>query len=77
MPLGNDFFGTKKDKTETKEYCKFCYLDGEFTNPNLTQVQMINMSVENMVTEVGFSKQKAQKLANEYIPNLKRWKSAK
>ena len=73
MPLGAGFFGTNADGSETQEYCKFCFLEGEFTRPNLTLAQMIDMSVENMTHELKMPEEKARELATSFIPTLKRW----
>ena len=74
MPLGDGFFGTEKNGSETQEYCKFCYQDGEYVQPDLTVDDMIQMSINNMTTAQGMSQEESERLAQEYIPNLKRWK---
>jgi hypothetical protein len=75
MPLGEGFYGTNEDHTENHKYCKFCFLHGEFTDPHQTMEEMIESSIENMVHEVGLPEEQAVALANEYIPQLKRWQS--
>lgn len=74
MPLGDGFFGTEQNQSENQEYCKFCYQDGAFVQPETTVEAMIQMSVDNMTSEQGMDDSKARELANVYIPNLKRWK---
>jgi hypothetical protein len=74
MPLGDGFFGTEVDQNETQEYCKFCYQDGVFVQPETTVEAMIQMSIDNMTAEQGIEESHARELANQYIPNLKRWK---
>lgn len=74
QPLGDKFFGTEKDGSETQEYCKFCYQEGEYMQPELTVDDMIQMSIDNMTMQLDFSEEKARTLAQEYIPKLKRWK---
>lgn len=73
MPMAEGFFGTNADGSESQEYCKFCWQNGEFTNPNQTLQQMIDLSVENMTQELKMPEPQARTLANEYIPKLKRW----
>jgi len=73
MPLGNGFFGTEIDGSGSSEYCKFCYQKGMFTEPDLTMDEMIAMSVKNMTEDLHFPKEKAERLANDFIPQLKRW----
>lgn len=77
MPLDDGFFGTERNGTVTHEYCKFCYQDGEYLQPDLTVDVMIQMAVNNMTEEQGFEPPNAQELAEAYIPTLKRWKNVK
>ena len=75
MPLSDGFFGTLKNGSETNEYCKFCFQEGAYLQPELTVEDMIQMSIDNMSQDLNFSKENAQELANSVIPQLKRWKS--
>lgn len=75
MPLGEGFYGTNEDNTENHKYCKFCFLGGAFTDPLQTMEEMIESSVENMIHELGIPEEHALALANEYIPQLKRWQA--
>lgn len=74
MPLGDGFFGTNADGSFTKEYCKFCFQNGNFVDLTLTVEDMIKLSVKNMTDELGFDEEKAKTLAESFIPKLKRWK---
>lgn len=41
MPIDHiDDRGTEKDGSKNNEYCKYCYQDGAFTEPNLSFQQM-------------------------------------
>ncbi|MBA3724321.1 MAG: transcriptional regulator [Candidatus Levybacteria bacterium] len=75
MPLGETMYGTNEDATENHKYCKFCFLNGAFTNPNQTMEEMIESSIANMTRDLGLPEDHATELANNYIPRLKRWKS--
>lgn len=75
MKLTDGFFGTNKDGSETQEFCKFCYQDGEFVMMDLNVEDMIALSIHNMTDDLGMNVDEATKIANEYIPTLKRWKS--
>ena len=75
MPLGVGFYGTNEDKTHNEEYCKICYENGRFREPNLTLNDMIGRSMANMVDDLNMGKEEAQELAQTLIPNLKRWKN--
>lgn len=74
MPLGVGFYGTNADGTASNEYCKFCFEEGNFREPNLTLDQMIGRSVANMVDDLNFEQNAAEELAQKVIPTLKRWK---
>ncbi len=76
MPLGDGFFGTEKDGGQTQTYCKFCYQEGAFVQPDIPMEVMIQMSVDNMISELNLPEEKAHRLANEMIPKLKRWKKS-
>ena len=37
MPIGQaEFLGTEKDLSKSTIYCRHCYSDGEFTDPDVT-----------------------------------------
>ncbi|HVZ67037.1 MAG TPA: zinc ribbon domain-containing protein [Patescibacteria group bacterium] len=74
MPLGIGFYGTNKDGSPSSEYCKFCFENGEFREPDITLDEMMGRSVANMVDDLGMGREEAERLAQETIPNLKRWK---
>ena len=49
MPIDNPLLrGTEKDGSPSNEYCKFCYQNGEFTNPNLSMAEMKDRMMEKM-----------------------------
>jgi hypothetical protein len=74
MPLGAvGSFGTNADGTEQGEYCKFCFRDGVFTEPDLSLDNMIARSVDHMTSELDLDKAQAESLAHDVIPKLKRW----
>lgn len=75
MPLGPGFFGTLMDNSETDEYCKFCFQKGEFTQPDLTVDEMINLSIDTMLNDLKMPPQQAEQLARSVIPSLKRWQN--
>lgn len=73
MPLGEGYFGSNADGAPNADYCKYCYQNGQFTEPRLSLTEMINISVHHMITELQYSEEEARKLARETIPHLKRW----
>lgn len=76
MPLdGTELWGTEKDGGKNREYCKFCYQDGSFTNPGLTLEEM----KARMISRMDANKLPADILeaAINRLPHLKRWQSTK
>ncbi|MDR3226488.1 MAG: zinc ribbon domain-containing protein [Prevotellaceae bacterium] len=73
MPMTEDLFGTNADSTLNKEYCKYCYAAGEFTVPEATMDEMIEICIPFMV-EQGLTADEARKAMEEILPTLKRWK---
>ncbi|MBP1991101.1 effector binding domain-containing protein [Paenibacillus eucommiae] len=75
MPMPDEaLYGTDKENNKVTEYCKYCYEDGAFTQPELTLGEMIEVCVPIMVKE-GMEEQAARTMMQSYLPNLKRWSS--
>jgi hypothetical protein len=74
MPMTEDLYGTNADSTANKEYCKYCYVAGNFTNPDITMEDMIKTCVPYMVQQ-GMTEELARNLLEESLPKLKRWKT--
>ncbi len=74
MPLNQGWYGTEKDGTQNTTYCSFCYKNGAFTDPERTLQEMLEISIEHMMKELHFTREKATELAHAVIPNLGRWK---
>ena len=74
MPMENDdLFGSKNDGSKTQEYCKYCYQNGSFTDPDITLAEM-KAKVSGFLTEQkGMQAFQANMIANSFIPKLKRW----
>jgi hypothetical protein len=76
MPLeSTDVVGTEKDGSPSKDYCKYCYQDGHFTDPNTTLEQMKTIVKTEM--EKRFIPAAVIKKAVDILPELKRWKQSK
>jgi hypothetical protein len=74
MPLTYEFYGTNADGTLNIEYCKYCYADGQFTAPNLTREEMIEICIPFMV-ERGMPEGNARILLEDALSKVKRWKT--
>lgn len=77
MPMGetNEFYGTEKDGTRSKDYCKFCFADGAFT-AECTMDEMIDFCVGPMLeNSSGMDESTARNIMQNMFPRLKRWQS--
>ncbi|GAA3412550.1 zinc ribbon domain-containing protein [Paenibacillus hodogayensis] len=75
MPLTEEaLIGTDAEHNKVKDYCKYCYESGAFTQPDLTLEEMVETCVPIMVQE-GMEEQAARSMMQNYLPNLKRWSS--
>lgn len=73
MPMENDEVrGTEKDGSKSADYCKYCYEQGAFIQPDLSMEEMIAVCVPHMV-ESGMEENQARAILNQSMPHLKRW----
>jgi len=73
MPMqGEELLGTDAEGSKVREYCHYCYVNGAFTNPNMTMEEMIEISIPFMVEE-GMEEQAARTMMSAFLPGLKRW----
>jgi hypothetical protein len=73
MPMVKDEdFGTNVDGSKNQEYCRYCFRNGKFTDPDITKEQMIEKLV-GMSDRMGMTREEAKKMADKVIPTLKRW----
>ncbi len=75
MPVQDGYYGTRADGSPEPEYCRFCYQDGAFTNPDLTAERMVERSVAFMSENLGYAEPEARRLSESVIPGLKRWRT--
>lgn len=63
--------GTEKDGSKSDSYCKYCYQEGRFTDPEMTLERMQQIATTEM------KKQKLPEniiqLSLNMLPGLKRW----
>ena len=73
MPLEKEeFLGTNKDQSKNKDYCLFCYKDGKFTDEGISMEEKIKKNIR-IAVQMGIPEEKAREMAQNTIPNLKRW----
>jgi len=74
MPLAKpEDFGTSGPGYRVNAYCRFCYRDGAFTDPDVTMEQMIDRCVAIMANRGVMPESRARELLTEVIPRLARW----
>ncbi len=74
VPLEDWFWGTEQDGSTNRDYCRFCYADGVFVEPELTVELMIARNFEFMTKKMKIDDEKSREFSYALIPNLKRWK---
>ena len=74
IPLDNETLkGTEKNGLKNEEYCKFCYDQGGYTNPNLT-LDELKETVEIQMKKLKLPDDAIEDALN-ILPNLNRWKA--
>jgi len=74
MPLREEALcGTNADGSKNEEYCIYCFKEGKFTEPDLTQEQIIEKGVQYLVKEQNIELSEAKRIMQEATRNLKRW----
>lgn len=74
MPLDNqEMLGSEKDGSKNPEYCKYCYRDGAFINPNMSLKEMTSL-VKKQMRNMNIA-QDTIDLAVNSLPHLKRGRS--
>ena len=74
MPLSKGLYGLNSDGTVNIEYCKLCFENGAFREPNLTSEEMMGRVMARLVDEKAMVQPEAEDEARKLIPTLNRWK---
>lgn len=75
MPLNSDQdAGTEKDGTPSTRYCKYCYLKGGFTDPELTREGMIKKYATMLSSQFEVPVGKAEEMITVFSKTLPRWR---
>ncbi len=75
MPMKDaTLYGVNADGKKNEEYCKFCYPNGAFKNPDETMKEMIDTCIPFMVKE-GMEEGQSREMLEQTLPTLKRWKN--
>ena len=65
------FIAKEKDGSNSI-YCTCCYKDGEFTDPNATMEDMVEIAVPHFARKIG-DEAAARKYMTEVVSGLSRW----
>jgi len=77
MPLGKpEDFGTDKAGYRVNDYCRHCYADGAFTQPDVSMDEMLDFCVDIMDKQGVMPAAQARALLTDVMPRLKRWSVA-
>ena len=73
MPItSNEQLGTNKDGSINYDYCKYCYINGEFID-KVTMQEYIEMC-SKFGFQAGMTNEEMKKYCMKLFPTLKRWK---
>ena len=65
---------TEKDGSPNMDYCKDCFQNGEFTEPDITINEMIIRHAKRMLKRnPDLREEEATGILCNFLPNLKRW----
>ena len=65
--------GTNEDGTLNLDFCKLCFENGSFVDPDITMELMIEQQIRNRIIELGWEEFEAEEVCEVIIPRLKRW----
>ena len=71
MPLDETTFSKELNGEINKDYCKWCYTDGQFKYS--TKEELIDFCCEHFANEQ-FSKEEMRAHLEKFLPTLKHWK---
>ena len=76
MPItSNELLGTNKDGCINNDYCKYCYINGQFID-KLSMEEYINMC-SKYGSQAGMTNEEMKLHCEKLFPTLKRWKKMK
>jgi hypothetical protein len=74
LPIDNmEDRGTEKDSSKSDMYCKYCYQNGAFTEPDMTLDQMMGIA-ETEMKKQNLPENIIQQSMN-MLPRLQRWQA--
>ena len=77
MPLTQpEDHGTEADGSQSQKFCTYCYQNGEYTGPDTTLQEMIEISAKgwsDQDPEVTLEEARAK--LKQFLPYLERWRN--
>ena len=67
-------FGTDASGITVRDYCRYCYSKGQFTEPTITMPGMLEKCVSIMTQQGIMAAPVARTLMAGMLPELKRWR---
>ncbi len=75
MPLRESTdFGTTQGGGRSEEYCRYCFVNGAFTDPGISLPGMTELCV-SVMTKRGMREPEARRMMTRLLPQLKRWQT--
>jgi hypothetical protein len=75
MPLLKpEDFGTDPAGYRINDYCRHCFANGAFTEPDITMSVMLDRCVKVMAAQNIMPEPQARALLTEVMPQLRRWR---
>jgi hypothetical protein len=75
MPLEKpEDFGTEAGGFRVNDYCRFCFVDGGFTDPGVSMHAMAAKCASIMAEQGMMPVAEARALMADTLPRLKRWR---
>ena len=76
MPMAEEeLYGKNSDCSKNEDYCRYCFENGAFSNPNETLESMIETCIPLLIEDGTCpDADSARKMMQEFLPPLKRWK---
>lgn len=76
MPLEKpEDFGTDQAGYRVNDFCRYCFVNGSFTEPDITMQAMEDKCVSVMASQGIMPARQARALMADVLPRLKRWRS--
>ena len=73
-PIVKEDYGTNEDGSLNPEFCKDCFQEGKYTEPDITLTEMIvRKSKEMMEKNPRLPETTATGITTGFLPGLKRW----